>query len=193
VGEEFTVWERLGLLRHVGDGVDFHASLLIHGGVFCHHGSTAAYRASILQDASFVHAFTNDYWRGRLNSEDDQFLCRWLVNHDWKVALYSAEMRLVQTHSRASWRHMLQLLRWSRNDFRSSFAGLLWERKVWRYGIYNHFSCIHLLICHLDVHRSLPGFGLCGCYVLWRRSSKCYTCTATRVCDKCATTPTDHR
>jgi cellulose synthase/poly-beta-1,6-N-acetylglucosamine synthase-like glycosyltransferase len=133
VGNKFTLWERLGLLRHVGDGVDFHASLHVDGGVFCHHGSTAAYRASILQDAKFVDAFTNDRWRGHLlNSGDDQFLCRWLVNNDWKVALCSAETCLVQTRSRASWRHMLQLLRWSRNDFRSSLAGLIWERKMWK-------------------------------------------------------------
>jgi cellulose synthase/poly-beta-1,6-N-acetylglucosamine synthase-like glycosyltransferase len=134
VGKSFTIWELLGLLRHVGDGVDFHASLCIDGGVFCHHGSTAAYQASILRDEEFINAFSNDRWRGHLlNSGDDQFLCRWLVNHGWRVALCSAEFCQVRTRSRASWKHMLQLLRWSRNDWRSSLSGLIWERHMLKY------------------------------------------------------------
>lgn len=133
VGTRFTIWEQLGLLRLVGDGVDFHASRKIDGGVFCHHGSTAAYRSSVLQDPAFIYAFTHETWRSRLlNSGDDQFLCCWLVNHDWSTTLLSATECLVQTRMRDSWRHMLQLLRWSRNDWRRCLSALLYERHIWR-------------------------------------------------------------
>lgn len=134
VGATFTIWEYLGLLRIVGDGVDFHASSQIDGGVFSHHGSTAAYQGHILRDPAFINAFTNETWKGRiLNSGDDQFLCCWLTNHDWPISLLSASQCLVQTRMRASWRHMLQLLRWSRNDWRRCLSTLIWERHIWRY------------------------------------------------------------
>jgi len=133
VGQKFTIWELLGLWRLVGDGVDFHASRQIDGGVFCHHGSTAAYQSSILKDPQFMYAFANETWRGRvLNSGDDQFLCCWLTNHDWPTSLLSADRCLVQTRMRNSWRHMLQLLRWSRNDWRRCLSTLIFERHIWR-------------------------------------------------------------
>jgi cellulose synthase/poly-beta-1,6-N-acetylglucosamine synthase-like glycosyltransferase len=128
-----SAWELLGQMRHAGDGVDFHASLRLDGGVFCHHGSTAAYRTAIVADARFRHAFAHETWRGRnLNSGDDQFLCRWLTNEGWGVALCAARDCLVRTRSRDSWRHLLQLLRWSRNDWRASLSTLIWERTIWR-------------------------------------------------------------
>lgn len=133
VRTHMTIWELLGLLRHAGDGVDFQSSLRVDGGVFCHHGSTAAYRGQILRDPAFIKAFEDESWRGHnLNSGDDQFLCRWLTNQGWSVALRSAKSCLVQTRSRPSWRHMLQLLRWSRNDWRASLSTLIWERVIWR-------------------------------------------------------------
>lgn len=134
VGNAFTIWELLALLRLVGDGVDFHASRQIDGGVFCHHGSTAAYQGVILRDPHFIDAFTNETWRGHLlNSGDDQFLCRWLTNHDWPTKLLSSGQCLVRTRMRASWKHMLQLLRWSPNDWRACLSTLLYERHIWRY------------------------------------------------------------
>ena len=133
VGENFTIWELLALLQVVGDGVDFHTSRRIDGGVFCHHGSTAAYQGRILRDPEFIYAFTHESWRSRiLNSGDDQFLCRWLANRDWPVSLLSSDQCLVRTRKRDSWRHMLQLLRWGRNDWRASLSTLLYERHIWR-------------------------------------------------------------
>jgi cellulose synthase/poly-beta-1,6-N-acetylglucosamine synthase-like glycosyltransferase len=132
-GSKFTIWELLGLVRLVGDGVDFHASRQIDGGVFCHHGCTAAYQGAILRDPNFIHAFTSETWRGNLlNSGDDQFLCCWLTNRGWPTMLLGADECMVQTRMRPNWRHMLQLLRWSRNDWRRSLSTLIWERHIWR-------------------------------------------------------------
>jgi hypothetical protein len=102
--------------------------------MFCHSGSTAAYRTSIFHDSAFQRLFPNESWRGRqLNSGDDQFLTRWLVNHDWDVTLVNdGPGRKVETKMRADWRHILQLLRWCRNDWRACLSTLLWERHIWK-------------------------------------------------------------
>lgn len=49
-----SIWERLALLRHATAGVNLHASHAIDGGLYCHHGPTSAYRASILQGEALM-------------------------------------------------------------------------------------------------------------------------------------------
>ena len=126
-------WEQLALFRHAGAGLNLHASHCVDGGVYCHHGPTAAYRASILQDPSLLLAFPGETWCGQeLNSGDDQFLCRWVENHDWETTFLSVHEAVVYTGTRQDWTLLLQLLRWSRGDWRSNLSALFWERHIWR-------------------------------------------------------------
>lgn len=127
------LWEQLALLRHAGAGLNLHASHCVDGGVYCHHGPTAAYRASILQDPNLLVAFPGETWRGNeLNAGDDQYLCRWVENHDWETKFLSAHEAIVYTGTRQDWTLLLQLLRWSRGDWRSNLCALIWERHIWR-------------------------------------------------------------
>ena len=135
-----TLWEELAVLRLFGDAIDSRTSQVLDGGVFCASGPTAAYRASILQDDRFQRSFQTEQWRqARLNAGDDQSLTRWLCRNNWDVMIVpdedwggsGASVR-VDTHSRPTWRHLLQLLRWSRSDWQANIMALLVERNVWR-------------------------------------------------------------
>ena len=136
-----TIWEEIAIIRLFGDAIDGRTSNTIDGGVFCASGPTAAYRASILQDHTFQHSFQNEAWRGAtLNAGDDQSLTRWLCKHGWEVLIApyddwggrSGSYGHVDTHVRSSWRHLLQLLRWSRSDWQANFMALFVERHIWR-------------------------------------------------------------
>lgn len=136
-----TIWEEIAIIRLFGDAIDGRTSNILDGGVFCASGPTAAYRASILQDSRFQHHFQNETWHGALlNAGDDQTLTRWLCEHDWEVLIapyddwggQSGSYGRVDTHVRSSWRHLLQLLRWSRSDWQASVMALFVERCIWR-------------------------------------------------------------
>ena len=134
VGKSMTFWERLTSIKHTGEVVDFHCSLSVDGGIVYHYGGTVAYRSHILQDERFIADFTGETWRRQvLNSGDDQFLCRWMVNEGWSIARRKAYGCIARARSRNDWRHLLQVIRWSRNDWRASLSTLIWERTIWRY------------------------------------------------------------
>jgi len=131
-GTDSTVWERLSLLRHAGGGVNLHASHYIDGGLYCNHGATSAYRAEILQDENFITAFTQETWGDiRLNNGDDQYLTRWLERHGWESEFLPVREGIAHTAARNDWTLFLQLLRWSRGDWRSNLSALIWEKKIW--------------------------------------------------------------
>lgn len=79
---DFNSWEALAARRLWLRRIDVSASVRLDGGIPCISGRTAAYRAAIVQDPEFQHRFTNEYWLGlwRLNSGDDQFMSRWVID-----------------------------------------------------------------------------------------------------------------
>ena len=142
-----TFWETLASIRLFGDAIDGRASVLLDGGVFCASGSTAAYRASILRDQTFQAKFQNEAWRKRqLNAGDDQSLTRWMDRCGWDVMVmpddgagilgYGGASRgqgcRVETHVRPDWKHLGQLLRWSRSDWLANLWSVGSERYAWR-------------------------------------------------------------
>ncbi|KAL9633101.1 MAG: hypothetical protein Q9164_004898 [Protoblastenia rupestris] len=136
-----TIWEEIAIIRLFGDAIDGRTSNILDGGVFCASGPTAAYRASILQDSRFQVHFQNEAWHGKLlNAGDDQTFTRWLCEHDWEVLIApyddwggrSGIYGRVDTHVRSNWRHLLQLLRWSRSDWQANLMALFVERHIWR-------------------------------------------------------------
>ena len=135
-----TLWEEIAILRLFGDAIDSRTSQILDGGVFCASGPTAAYRSPILQESHFQNYFRNEKWRtARLNAGDDQSLTRWLCEKNWDVMVLPDNnwggvyaVPRVDTHSRPTWRHLLQLLRWSRSDWQANIKALLFERSVWR-------------------------------------------------------------
>lgn len=82
-----TVWEILATQRLRRRDLSIMSSNGLDGSVTCLSGRTAAYRASILKDKSFLQSFTNGMWRGEylLKSGDDTFITRWLYSQGWEV------------------------------------------------------------------------------------------------------------
>lgn len=122
----------LYLERH---NFDCTSSSNLDGAVFVISGRTQLIRASILQDANFHHAFTNEYFLGRgpLNCDDDNFITRWMVKHDFKTVFHNKDDALMETtlgETGGYTKFWGQLLRWARTTVRSNTRILLLERKV---------------------------------------------------------------
>ncbi|PWN38098.1 polysaccharide synthase [Meira miltonrushii] len=132
-GYKMTVWETLAAFRLSIRNFEIAASTHIDGGVPCLSGRTAAYRTVILKDPAFLHEFTHDYWLGKylLNSGDDKFLTRWLVYNGWKTYIQVCPQAELLSTMKPDWRFLKQVLRWTRNTWRSDMRSIFKERKVW--------------------------------------------------------------
>ena len=133
VGDKMTVWEVLAAMRLSIRNIEIAASTHIDGGIPCLSGRTAAYRSVILKDPNFLDGFCNDYWLGKyhLNSGDDKFLTRWLVSHGWNTYVQCCKGAELQSTMKPNWRFLKQVLRWTRNTWRSDLRSIFMERHVW--------------------------------------------------------------
>ncbi|KAG0258550.1 hypothetical protein BG011_003217 [Mortierella polycephala] len=133
VGRYQTVWEVLAGFRLTIRNIEIAASTHIDGGVCCLSGRTAAYRTCILQDPQFQYEFTHDFWLGKypLNSGDDKFLTRWMVYHGWNTYVQICKEAELLSTFKDNWRFLKQVLRWTRNTWRSDFRSLFTERRIW--------------------------------------------------------------
>jgi hypothetical protein len=132
-GPKMTVWEVLAAFRLTIRNIEIASSTHIDGGVPCLSGRTAAYRTIILKDPEFIHGFTHDLWLNKypLNSGDDKFLTRWMVSHGWNTYIQCCREAELLSTMKPNWRFLLQVLRWTRNTWRSDLRSLFMERYVW--------------------------------------------------------------
>ncbi|KAI0630081.1 glycosyltransferase like family 2-domain-containing protein [Trametes polyzona] len=133
VGKRMTVWEVLAAFRLSIRNIEIASSTHIDGGLPCLSGRTAAYRTVILKDPEFLHGFTHDYWLGKyqLNSGDDKFLTRWMVSHGWSTYVQCCKEAELLSTMKPNWRFLKQVLRWTRNTWRSDLRSLFTERHIW--------------------------------------------------------------
>ncbi|KAG0231505.1 hypothetical protein BGW42_000211 [Actinomortierella wolfii] len=144
VGRYQTVWEVLAGFRLSIRNIEIAASTHIDGGVCCLSGRTAAYRTCILQDPQFQYEFTHDFWLGKypLNSGDDKFLTRWMVYHGWNTYVQVCKEAELLSTFKNNWRFIKQVLRWTRNTWRSDFRSLFTERRIWKRHPYVAFTMV---------------------------------------------------
>ncbi|KAG0242631.1 hypothetical protein BGX31_000087 [Mortierella sp. GBA43] len=144
VGRFQTVWEVLAGFRLTIRNIEIAASTHIDGGVCCLSGRTAAYRTCILQDPQFQYDFTHDFWLGKypLNSGDDKFLTRWMVRHGWNTYIQVCKEAELLSTFKNNWRFVKQVLRWTRNTWRSDFRSLFMERIIWKRHPYVAFTMV---------------------------------------------------
>lgn len=130
----FNGWEALAARRLWLRKIDVSASVRLDGGIPCISGRTAAYRAAIVQDLEFQNRFTNEYWLGlwRLNSGDDQFMTRWVIDQGWTARIQSAPEAEIETTVLPGALYVRQWLRWNRNAQRSYSKRLLFSRQSYR-------------------------------------------------------------
>jgi cellulose synthase/poly-beta-1,6-N-acetylglucosamine synthase-like glycosyltransferase len=133
VGSTMTLWEVLAAFRLTIRNIEIAAANHIDSGLPCLSGRTAAYRSIILKDPEFLHGFTHDFWLGKyqLNSGDDKFLTRWMVSHGWLTLVQVCKEAELLSTMKPNWRFLKQVLRWTRNTWRSDIRSLFTERYVW--------------------------------------------------------------
>ncbi|AAW45548.1 hypothetical protein CNBH2170 [Cryptococcus deneoformans B-3501A] len=148
VNSRMTVWEVLAAFRLTIRNIEIASSTHIDGGIPCLSGRTAAYRTIILKDPDFLHGFTNDFWLGKyhLNSGDDKFLTRWMVSHGWNTYVQVCKEAELLSTMKPNWRFLLQVLRWTRNTWRSDFRSIFTERYVWTKHPYVAYTMIDKFI-----------------------------------------------
>ncbi|KAI8811507.1 nucleotide-diphospho-sugar transferase, partial [Cladochytrium replicatum] len=148
LGKTWTIWEILSAFRISMRNIEITATTYIDGGVCCLSGRTAAYRTSILRTQDFQQAFTHEYWRGKYHqhSGDDKFLTRWMHSNDWRTYIQSCPEAELKSTFKDNWRFLLQLLRWTRNTWRSDIRSLFLERKVWTRHPFVAFSMLDKMI-----------------------------------------------
>ncbi|KAF9351312.1 hypothetical protein BGX34_000657 [Mortierella sp. NVP85] len=183
VGRYQTVWEVLAGFRLTIRNIEIAASTHIDGGVCCLSGRTAAYRTCILQDPRFQYEFTHDFWLGKypLNSGDDKFLTRWMVYHGWNTYIQVCKEAELLSTFKNNWRFIKQVLRWTRNTWRSDFRSLFTERVIWRRHPYVAFTMvdkifnpitllsgpISVIVMAADGKFHLPLWDIIISYVVW--------------------------
>jgi len=148
VGARMTIWEILAAFRLSIRNFEIAASMHIDGGLSCLSGRTAAYRTVILKDPEFLHGFTHDYWLGKyqLNSGDDKFLTRWMVSHGWATYVQCCKEAELLSTMKPNWRFLKQVLRWTRNTWRSDMRSLFMERHIWTAHPYVAYTMVDKLI-----------------------------------------------
>ncbi|ORX50205.1 hypothetical protein DM01DRAFT_1337868 [Hesseltinella vesiculosa] len=183
VGKRRSIWEILAGFRLTIRNIEVAASTHIDDGVCCISGRTAAYRTVILKDPDFQHKFTHDYWRGKylLNSGDDKFLTRWMVSHGWATHMQVCKEAELLSTFKDNWRFMKQILRWTRNTWRSDFRSLCTERYIWTRHPFVAYTMldkainpltllsgpISVIVLCAYLHYHLPAWNIIASYLVW--------------------------
>ena len=78
--------------------------------------------------------------RAKLMSGDDKFMTRWVVKKGWKMRMQLSPECTLATTFKADGKFFKQILRWTRNTWRSDFKSLVLERVIWyRYPVQVRF------------------------------------------------------
>lgn len=128
------IWNWLGAAYIERRNFEISATHNMDGGTSCMSGRTGAYRSEILSSHDFLDGFKNEKWRKWiLNADDDNFVTRWLVNHQWKTWIQYEPECEIETTLENSHKFLYQCSRWARSNWRSNWTSLVRERYVWKW------------------------------------------------------------
>ncbi len=113
--------------------LELFSTSVVDKGASCVSGRTACYLTSYIQEEAFYEKFLNEKFFGlQVVSGDDKFLTRYIMNKGGKIWHQGGKNCSLTTTFERGPRFLKQLLRWSRNTWRSDITCLFIERKVWR-------------------------------------------------------------
>lgn len=126
------IWNWLGAAYIERRNFEISATHHMDGGTSCMSGRTGAYRADILMAHDFIDGFHTERWgRYILKADDDNFITRWLVNHQWKTWVQYEPECEIETTLEDNPKFLYQCSRWARSNWRSNWTSLVLERRVW--------------------------------------------------------------
>jgi cellulose synthase/poly-beta-1,6-N-acetylglucosamine synthase-like glycosyltransferase len=128
------IWQYAGECYIERRNFEISATSHIDGRISCLSGRTAAVRTEILQSEDFIIGYITETWLGRpLNSDDDNFVTRFLVAKGWDIRIQMSKEAEVLTTLEFGWGFLKQCLRWGRSNWRSNIKSVVFEWRVWMY------------------------------------------------------------
>lgn len=117
--------------------LELFATSVADKGASCISGRTACYKTSFIQEDKFYDNFLNETYMGmRVVSGDDKFLTRYVMNKGGKIWHQGGNACYLTTTFERGPRFIKQLLRWSRNTWRSDSKCLFVEKKIWKNNLF---------------------------------------------------------
>ncbi len=129
-------WNFIGCIYLARHNFEFRATNAANGGVMVVSGRTLGIRTSIAQRLDFLQGYVDETFLGQLLlPDDDNYIHRYIVNHNWDIKFQYTEDARVETSLGTFPRFLKQCLRWARTTFRSNpvlLAGTAtWYRHPW--------------------------------------------------------------
>ena len=121
--------------------IDLMATTTVDRGASCISGRTMCFLTDAIGEEEFHYKFMHESLFGvHLLSGDDKFITRYVLNKGYKTYHQLQESCVLSTtFERTRKKHMSQLIRWSRNTWRSDLIALYIERKIWLYNPFTAF------------------------------------------------------
>lgn len=132
-GKRTDIFEAVSDMRLAARYIEIRATTAVDKCCSCISGRTMAFRTNIIQNEDFYNFFLNEKFFGmQLQSGDDKALTRYLISHDYSQYHQLGNDCKLTTTFESGVRFIQQNIRWSRNTFRSDFAAIFLERRIWR-------------------------------------------------------------
>ncbi|AYV80993.1 MAG: hypothetical protein Harvfovirus12_29 [Harvfovirus sp.] len=135
----------LANMRLAVRSLELRATTWLDGGASCISGRTAFYRMSVFNEtperlALFQDYLENEYFqcglfycgkKFKLLSGDDKCITRFVINMGYKLYHQMRDSCILDTTFETGEVFRNQLLRWSRNTWRSDITAIFYERYIW--------------------------------------------------------------
>jgi glycosyltransferase involved in cell wall biosynthesis len=127
------VWNVMADMRLAVRFLELMATTVLDKGAACISGRTGVYQTAALKTPGFRKYFMEESFCGlRGLSGDDKCVTRYIMNNGWDTYHQLYNTCKLSTEFFTGLRGLKQLVRWSRNTWRSDITVLFVEGKIWK-------------------------------------------------------------